>query len=48
MKSNTHKNTAKSQLVYNEYEHCELTDFHVEAINKNYAKIRITPEVIFS
>lgn len=50
-----HMKAANSPLVYNDYGHvkgryedCEHRAFHVEAINKNNAKIRIAPEVIFS
>ena len=44
-----------SKIIYKDYGHvkgryedCEHRAFHVEAINKNNAKIMISPEVIFS
>jgi hypothetical protein len=50
-----HMKAANSPIVYNDYGHvkgryedCEHRAFHVEAINKNNAKIRIAPEVIFN
>jgi len=50
-----HMKATNSPIVYNDYGHvngryedCEHRAFHVEAINKNNAKIRIAPEVIFS
>jgi hypothetical protein len=52
----THSNAQKSRgLVYRDYGHikglyedCEHRSFHVQAMNKNNAKIMIAPEVIFS
>ena len=49
-----HMKAANSPLIYKDYGHvkgryedCEHRAFHVQAINKNNAKIRIAPEVIF-
>ncbi len=49
-----HMKVANSPLIYKDYGHvkgryedCEHRAFHVQAINKNNAKIRIAPEVIF-
>jgi hypothetical protein len=30
------------------YEDCEHRSFHLQGINKNNAKIRISPEVVFN
>ena len=50
-----HMKAAKSDLIYKDYGHvkgryedCEHRSFHVQAMNKNNAKIMIAPEVIFS
>jgi len=50
-----HMKAANSGIIYKNYGHvkgryedCEHRAFHVEAINKNNAKIMIAPEVIFS
>ena len=37
------KSTIKTDLV----EDCEHRAFHIEAINKNGARIRISPEILF-
>lgn len=49
-----HMKASKSQLVFKDYGHvkglyedCEHRAFHVEAINKNNAKIRISKDVLF-
>ena len=46
---------SKSKIVFKDYGHvkgkyedCEHRAFHVEAINKNGARIRISPEIVFS
>lgn len=48
------KNITKSNLVFKKYqtvdgryEDCEHRAFHFQAINKNNAKIRISPEILF-
>jgi len=50
-----HMKAANSPLIYKDYtcvkgrfEDCEHRSFHVQAINKNNAKIMISPEIIFS
>jgi hypothetical protein len=50
-----HMKAANSKIIYKDYGHvkgrhedCEHRAFHVEAINKNNAKIMISSEVIFS
>lgn len=50
-----HVRAAKSKIIFKDYgnvkgqyEDCEHRAFHVQAINKNNAKIRISPEVVFS
>ena len=52
---NAHMKAANSNIIYKDYGHvkgryedCEHRAFHVEAINKNSAKIMISPEVIFT
>ena len=50
-----HMKAANSPLIYKDYkcvkgrfEDCEHRSFHVQAMNKNNAKIMISPEIIFS
>ena len=50
-----HMKASKSKIVFKDYGHvkgkyedCEHRAFHVEAINKNGARIRISPEIVFS
>jgi hypothetical protein len=50
-----HMKVAKSKIVFKDYgnvnglvEDCEHRAFHVDSINKNNAKIMISPEVLFS
>jgi hypothetical protein len=50
-----HMKATNSKIIYKDYGHvkgryedCEHRAFHVEAINKNNAKIMISPEVLFS
>jgi len=50
----THMKAAKSKIVFKDYgnvdgkyEDCEHRSFHVQGINKNNARIRISPEVLF-
>jgi hypothetical protein len=38
----------KGKFDYNKVEDCEHRYFHLMAINKNQARIRITPEILFS
>jgi hypothetical protein len=37
----------KGKFDYNNVEDCEHRSFHVQAINKNNARIKISPEIIF-
>ena len=50
-----HSKVANSPLIYKDYgnvngfyEDCEHRAFHLEAINKNGARIRISPEILFT
>jgi len=50
-----HMRATKSKIIFKDYgnvkgkyEDCEHRAFHVEAINKNNAKIMISPEIVFS
>jgi hypothetical protein len=50
-----HMRAAKSKIIFKDYgnvkgqyEDCEHRAFHVGAINKNNAKIMISPEIVFS
>jgi hypothetical protein len=50
-----HMKVAKSKIIFKDYGHikgnvedCEHRAFHVQGINKNNAKIMISPEILFS
>lgn len=50
----THMKAANSKIIFENYEHvdgryedCEHRAFHVQGINKNNARIRISPECLF-
>jgi len=50
-----HSNTSKSKIIFHDYgnadcryEDCEHRAFHVQAVFKSGARIRISPEVLFT